>query len=486
MNRYVEPSSVRGHVTVRDVTVIDPLDGSRAPGRDVIVEGSRITAVTTTGAPVTDGHVVDGHGRFVVPAFTDMHMHALNTPEDVDGTYALMLANGVVGFRQMSGSGALLKSRRQGTLPRPTGAPELKATAGDLLTPLNASTVEGAVQAVREQHRDGADFVKAGMTTRETFLAALEEANRLGIPLGGHLPAGLDPREAARGGVWSIEHLGPGVTVFAAASSREDEVRATNATRKLPPIPRVKLPGAEKLVRKLVAGMAVNPATGTSELEAYAYELADGSYDQQKAEELAALFVEHTTWQCPTLIRVHTQQFGDSPEHTEDPRRRYMAPSELRAWDKSAGKFARLPDATRMALRGHWAAQLRMTKTFADAGVPMVAGTDACGAAGIIPGFSLHDEFDHLAEAGLGPLTILRMTTTEPARFLGEDGAFGRVVPGLPADLVLLDQDPLLHHSALRRIAGVMRDGSWWSRATSTRSWNASPPSRALTDSRDP
>ncbi|MFE6365685.1 amidohydrolase family protein [Streptomyces sp. NPDC057806] len=363
------------------------------------------------------------------------------------------------------GEHRVAQGAREGTLPRPTGAPALKATSGDLLTPLNASTAEAAVQAVREQHRDGADFVKAGATTRTTFMAALEEANRLGMLLGGHLPPDLDPREAARGGVWSIEHLGPGVTVFAAASSREAEVRSKNAARKLPPIPRMKFPGADKLVMKLIKGMAVNPATSTSETEAHAYELADGSYDQDKAEELAALFVQHTTWQCPTLIRVHTQQFGDSPEHTADPRRRYMAPEELRAWDKSARKFAKLPDATRTALRGHWAAQLRLTKTFADAGVPMVAGSDACGAAGIIPGFALHDEFDYLAEARLDPLTIVRMATTEPARFLGEDGTFGRVVAGMPADLVLLERDPLLDHTALHRIAGVMRDGSWWPRA---------------------
>ncbi|WP_405748605.1 amidohydrolase family protein [Streptomyces sp. NBC_01020] len=142
-----------------------------------------------------------------------------------------------------------------------------------------------------------------------------------------------------------------------------------------------------------------------------------------------------------------------------------MAPEELRTWDKSAKKFAKLPDLTRNALHNHWSAQLRMTRTFADAGVPMVAGTDACGAAGVIPGFALHDEFDHLAEAGLDPLTILRTTTTEPARFLGEEGEFGRVVTGMPADLVLLDEDPLEDHTALREIAGVMRDGSWWSRA---------------------
>ncbi|OIJ63457.1 amidohydrolase family protein [Streptomyces mangrovisoli] len=464
MSRYVEPSAITGRVCLRDVIVIDPFDGSATAGQDVFVAGDRITSVTATGGPAEGAHVVEGRGRFAVPAFMDMHLHALNTPDDVDGTYALMLANGVAGFRQMSGNRALLKARREGRLPAPTGAPALKATAGDLLTPLNASTADGAVRAVREQHADGADFVKAGLTTGDVFMAALAEANRLGIRLGGHLPPDLDPREAARGGVWSIEHLGPGVTVFAAASAREAEVRAKNATRRLPPIPKVTFPGADRLATKLIKGLVVNPATKTSTVEADAYELADASYDQEKAEELAALFVRHSTWQCPTLIRVHTQQFADAPVHTADPRRRYMAPAELRSWDRSVRRFARLPEATRRALRGHWDAQLRMTRTFADAGVPMVAGTDACGAAGIVPGFALHDEFDFLAEAGLDPLTVLRTATTEAARFLGEEGAFGRIAPDLPADLVLLDADPLADHTALHAIAGVLRDGSWWSR----------------------
>jgi hypothetical protein len=38
----------------------------------------------------------------------------------------------------------------------------------------------------------------------------------------------------------------------------------------------------------------------------------------------------------------------------------------------------------------------------------------ACGAAGVIPGFALHDEFGDLAAAELDPLTISRIVTTEP------------------------------------------------------------------------
>ncbi|MGW3560768.1 NAD(P)H-dependent oxidoreductase [Streptomyces sp. NPDC000963] len=52
-----------------------------------VVTALEMTPVSEAGAPAADAHVVEGRGRFVVPGFMDMHLHALNTPEDVDGTY---------------------------------------------------------------------------------------------------------------------------------------------------------------------------------------------------------------------------------------------------------------------------------------------------------------------------------------------------------------------------------------------------------------
>lgn len=465
MSRYVGAPGVSGSVVIRGVTVVDPVDGTAQAGQDVRVEAGRITAVDVTGGDPGDAHVVEGDGRYLVPGFMDMHAHPLNTPDDVDGAYALMLANGIVGFRQMSGSTRLLRDRRSGKLPSPTGAPALLATPGDLLTPLNASTVESAVVAVDEQHAEGADFIKAGFTTPDGLLAALAEARQLGLPLAGHLPQQLDPADAARGGMRCIEHLGTGITMFAAVSSREADVRSIGAQRRMPPLPKLSFPGAQWLVNRMILGMVTNPAARTSEAEAKAYRLADSTYDPERVAALAALFIEHGTWHCPTLIRIHTQQFGDSSEHTADPRRRYMAPDELRTWDSSAEKFAKLPQATREALHEHWDAQLRLTGALADAGVPLLAGTDACGAAGVIPGFALHDEFDLLARAGLGPLAILRSTTSDAATFLGIEDTAGRIATGYAADAVLLRQDPLADHAALHSVEGVLRGGGWWSRA---------------------
>jgi imidazolonepropionase-like amidohydrolase len=88
-----------------------------------------------------------------------------------------------------------------------------------------------------------------------------------------------------------------------------------------------------------------------------------------------------------------------------------------------------------------------------------------CGVAGIIPGFSLHGEFDYLLAAGLDSLRILRMAGGEPSRFREQAVAFGRVASGVPADLGLLEQDRLEYHAGLHTMTDVMKDGSWWPRA---------------------
>ncbi|MFW0793385.1 amidohydrolase family protein [Gordonia sp. CPCC 205515] len=459
---YVHPPTTSGIFTIRDTTVVDVRTETLHPHQDIHIADGKIAAITHTGA-TTDEQTIDGHGTYVVPGFIDAHTHALNWPKEVAGAYALMLANGVVGFRQMSGSPELLTDRAAGRLPAPTGAPELLATCGTLLTPMNTSTAEDAAKEVRTQHKLGADFIKAGMTQHDGFFAALTEAQRLELPLDGHLPGDVDPREAAQHGMRCIEHLGPGATVYTAASTEEKTLRAQ--PQKSIKLPKVKLPGMERVLNALIARLVINPAALTSTDAAHELHVADTTYDEAKAAELADLFIEHDTWQCPTLIRLHTQQFPDTPAHQDDPRQRYIAPAELKRWRKATKRFAKLPDKTRKALREHWDAQLRMTKLFADKGVPMIAGTDANGAGWVIPGFALHDEFDLLADAGLSPVTILQMATSNAARFFGRADTHGQVAQGFHADLVLLQRNPLSDHTALHEISGVVRDGGWWSRA---------------------
>ncbi|WP_208719729.1 amidohydrolase family protein [Amycolatopsis circi] len=97
------------------------------------------------------------------------------------------------------------------------------------------------------------------------------------------------------------------------------------------------------------------------------------------------------------------------------------------------------------------------------AGVEILAGTDANaepGAPAAIPhGSSLHHEFELLAEAGLSSVEILRAATVDPAQAFGLTDR-GEIRPGLRADLVLVDGDPVADLSATRAIRTVWCAGT--------------------------
>ncbi|PNE43055.1 amidohydrolase family protein [Streptomyces noursei] len=96
------------------------------------------------------------------------------------------------------------------------------------------------------------------------------------------------------------------------------------------------------------------------------------------------------------------------------------------------------------------------------AGVPVLAGTDANTQPGVpfqVPhGTSLHHELQLLVTAGLTPAEALRAATSLPARHFGLTDR-GAIAPGLRADLVLVDGDPLADIRATRALTRVWCGG---------------------------
>lgn len=210
-----------------------------------------------------------------------------------------------------------------------------------------------------------------------------------------------------------------------------------------------------------------NVATMTSPEQPAVVRKALDAYSDDRARELAQVLLAHETWQCPTLIREKTNERGDDPVWAEDENLRFISPKTRKVWEKTPKKASGLPDATRELFHDLYDAQLRLTKVLAEAGVPLLAGSDVTGASWEVPGASLHQEFDELAAAGLSPLQVLRSTTSGPARFVGRDD-FGSVGAGGRADLVLLRDDPTQSVAALHGIAGVVRNGTYRSEAELT------------------
>ena len=457
------PPAWAGDVRLDGGRVVDPRDGSVIENASILVRQGRIVAVDQGGSVKSDPSVqrIDATGKYVVPGYNDMHSHVLEL-KDPSGALALMLAEGVTGFRQMSGSPERLAERRSGTLPVGERAPAALEMPGTILTPLNAASTEAVTAEIRLQKSQGADFIKMAFVSPPVFVAAMEEARRCGIAVLGHLQDGVDAAEAAKAGFRSVEHLGPGATVWTACSSEEHELQseAKPVRMRAPP---VNIPFLRKIIMWRLQSMLVNPAAFVPPEYAVRLRRAFQTFDKGKFERLATLFIEQDTWHVPTLVRLRTQELADAPEYDSDPYLQYMPEKSVRRWRQVTGKFKKLPRPMRETYAEAYPRQLELTKHLADSGVKMMTGTDGGWLAG--PGLTLQEEFAELGKAGLSALQILQMATINAAEYLGREDTMGTVEPGRNADLVLLDANPLEAVANLHAIAGVVRAGVYYARA---------------------
>src|SRR5271165_61252 len=86
-----------GELAIVDVSVIDPAAGVPQPDMTVIIrDGTIVTVSRSRDAKVsTSAQKVDGTGKYLLPAFWDMHTHF----RDVDRDLKMDVANGVLGIR---------------------------------------------------------------------------------------------------------------------------------------------------------------------------------------------------------------------------------------------------------------------------------------------------------------------------------------------------------------------------------------------------
>jgi len=101
----------------------------------------------------------------------------------------------------------------------------------------------------------------------------------------------------------------------------------------------------------------------------------------------------------------------------------------------------------------------RFTKALHQGGARLVAGTDA-GINVTAAGTSMLDELREFVAAGFSNWEALRLATIEPGRLLGIP-RLGTVSVGAPAELLLLDGDPLNNLGVLQHPAGVLLHGEW-------------------------
>ena len=89
-------------------------------------------------------------------------------------------------------------------------------------------------------------------------------------------------------------------------------------------------------------------------------------------------------------------------------------------------------------------------------GLKIVYGTDAVAGA---HGRNAEDLIHRVRDCGIEPMTALISANSFGAEALGMAGQIGSIAPGLQADIIALDGDPLRDITAVRRVVFVMKGG---------------------------
>jgi imidazolonepropionase-like amidohydrolase len=433
-------SSLSSTVVIEDVTLIDATGAPAQPHRTVVVRGNRIERIYDShhaglSTAVQSNVRIDGKGKFLIPGLWDMHVHMVFGnwfPHGKEITLPLFIANGITGVRDMGGELDILQEWRKeitaGTLIGPRmviSGPMLDGPQPRFPSSIAIATPGDGRRAVDDLKRRGADFIKLqSLIPRDAVFAIADEARKQNISFVGHVPDSVRASAASNAGQKSFEHL---IGIFEGSSPLEDEF----------------LKGSKTESKFL------------------------STYDPARASKLFALLAKNQTWQCPTLVWERGGNLIDQTDFAHDLRVRYV-PAYWKdvTWKRFTEQITHDFNTDDLATRKRFVEkELEVVNAMHRAGIPFLAGTDTPPGVYIFPGFSLHEELQRFVAAGFTPMEALQTATLNPARFLGVEDRLGTTEKGKLADLVLLDANPLDDIRNTQKIAAVIVNGRYLSRA---------------------
>ena len=428
------------------VVIIDGgvlIDGNGGPPvRDVqiVIQGNRIAAIGRKGQTTPpNAQVIDADGKFILPGLWDgLDNFVWNQGE-------ILLNNGVTSFIGIGDMGevgvAYTEGVKRGKIrgPRPFDWPVHFVGAGAGAAARGAGNRTGLESPFQSPHaltgvEDAREWVKRllalgaagisfqnGAVSQEIFRAAVETANAAGKPVG--IRAG-----GARGAIG---------------------VRDAVAM------------GAGFLPRSMgVAAAVTSAAEGADELQQWA------DMDEAKAKDLIRILVEKKTALIPAFIQ-KAPGIPTGWSRFELQARRMFSDPALMAYYPQARAQALVanyvdppnarPNAIAAATKGYENA-LRFHRMLVEAGGHVLIGTD--GGNFSLPGLGVHHEMQVFSEdMKLPAMQIIQAATKWPAETMRVDKEIGSVEVAKLADLLIVDEDPLMNIANLQKIAFVIADG---------------------------
>jgi imidazolonepropionase-like amidohydrolase len=392
-----------------------PGEGAMRGASTVIVRDGKVAEVRDGfAAPEAGARLVDLKDRYVLPGLIDLHVHVI----------------GIGGDPLQARLGALNRDK----------ADDLLLAVANLRTTLNAgfTTVRELgndprmVRALREATAggviDGPTIVNAGQGISVTGGHADETnglADEFAEAVHAHQINTCDGPDDCRRAVREQVGLGAQLIKFMATGGVLSNVGAGLERAMTPEEMRAIIETAHGLGRKVAAHS--HGASGTKAAVAAGVDTIDhGSFLD---DEAIAMMKKAGTWLVPTMLAPVTA---------------------LQQAEAGVLPAAAIPKARAAAA----AARESHRKAIA-AGVKVAFGTDT--------GVSKHGdnvkEFALLVSVGMTPVQAIRAATIAAADALGRSDQYGRIAPGMAADLIATDGDPTADVRQLEDVDFVMKTG---------------------------
>ncbi len=446
-----------GHTKVAEISLVENTDSSFAvvnatvlvpsasdfvPSQTVVVRDGIITSVGASRDFPSDLRIIDGTGMFLVPGYTDSHVHLWESENDL----LLYLANGVTQIREMNGSEAHLQWKAE--IAEGRLGPDMfvvgpqianfgfltgwfQAWTQNKINVRSAGQVERATKRLKNK---GYDAIKASSFLDKSGYENLSQfAIENSLPLVGHIPMAI-----------GLESLW---------SSSQSEVAHV-----------------EEIMSALNREFGGYDSQNTNEFLEFVQSRSGEVANRLRQNNIS---VTTTLW----LMNSFKQQKSDLDGILQSVELEYANPgitegtvitSRGMGWLEGVNIY-RWPDdfpADRQQRSlTYWTAYAKaqhiLLNAFLAQDVSLMVGTDT-NVPVTVPGFSLHDEMITLNDNGMTPAQILAATTSVPGKWMKMNT--GEVSVGFKANLVLLKENPLENIKATDTIEKVIVNGRVLSR----------------------
>jgi imidazolonepropionase-like amidohydrolase len=400
---------------IEHVTLIDGTGHAPQADMTVTVDGDRITGVTPSALTKSPkGHVIDAHGKYLMPGLMDVHIHlhggvdeATDTVESRTQALAGFLFSGVTTVYDAGNQTDIILPLRAAERAGKIASPRIFCT-GNLITYPGSHGSDMAV-TVQDFEKDKGKLDKQIAEQHpDVIKLTLEEEGWGARPM---IP--LMPEQLLRDVIRYYNLHGIRTTIHVSSELRAEEAIFA---------------GTDSLAHPVIQGP-----------------VSDSFVKLMGAKKIP--FASTLT------IGENYSRLAEHPEFLDQP---------LYAATFSAADRQTLKTKVRAQYQARmWTAWMKLMTPVAeenvrkvhDAGGVVALGTDQSS------GPASQRELELLVASGIKPFDVLTIATHNGAVLLGKADQLGSVEPGKLADLLLLNADPTASIENVKKIAFVMKGG---------------------------